>query len=63
MQIITVTIDEQGEATVETEGMAGKGCAAIHEAFARATGKATSIEHKREFSAPIIAANRLKQGK
>lgn len=63
MQMVTVTIDEKGEAKVETEGMQGKGCAAIHEAFARAAGKSTSIEHKREFNAPVIAANRLKQGK
>ena len=63
MKIITVVIDEKGDSTVDLEGFAGKGCSAIVEAFAKAVGTSTHIEHKREFNAPVIAANRLKQGK
>ena len=63
MKIITIEIDEKGNSTVDLEGFHGKGCAAIQEAFAKAVGTSTHIEHKREFNAPVIAANRLKQGK
>ena len=62
MQIITITIGD-GECTVETEGFKDKGCAAIHEGFAKAVGASARMEKKREFNAPVIAANRLKQGK
>ena len=62
VQMVIITIGE-GECTVETEGFQGKGCAAIHEGFAKAVGTSTHMEKKREFNAPIIAANRLTQGK
>jgi hypothetical protein len=62
LKIVTIEIGCDGEdAKVETEGMQGKGCGAIHEAFAKACGKSTSIERKREFNAPIIAANKMQQ--
>ena len=62
MKIITIEI-ENGEVSVDLEGFHGKGCAAVQEGFAKAVGKATAVQPKREFNAPIIAANRLKQGK
>jgi hypothetical protein len=63
LQIITIVIDEKGDSTVDLEGFQGKGCGAIQEAFAKAVGTSTHVDHKREFNAPVIAANRLKQGK
>lgn len=62
---ITVTIDPATAGVeVDLEGFQGKGCQAVIEGFARAAGgNLANIQRKREFNAPIIAANRLKQGK
>jgi len=59
---IVIEIDlDTAEMTLETLGFQGKGCAQVHEGFARANGKATSVVRKPEFNAPAIAQNRLKQ--
>jgi hypothetical protein len=64
MKEITITIDPATAGVeVDLEGFQGKGCQAVIEGFARAAGTNANITHKREFNAPIIAANRLKQGK
>ena len=60
-KIITIEIDENGDSTVDLEGFQGKGCGAIQEAFAKAVGKSTHIERKREFNAPTLTGNRLQQ--
>jgi hypothetical protein len=63
MKEVTVEIDlSTGNCTVETEGYQGKGCQAVHEGFARAAGSTIAhMQRKREFNAPMIADNRLKQ--
>ena len=62
MKKITFEIDGKGDATVNLEGFQGKGCHAIVEGFAKVLGSSTSnITHKRDYNAPVIAANRLKQ--
>lgn len=62
LKIITIEI-ENGECSVDLEGFNGKGCAAIVEGFAKAVGTSIRVDKKREFNAPVIAANRLTQGK
>jgi hypothetical protein len=63
MREITVTI-EAGNATVETDGFMGHGCEAVVKGIAAALGNAgASITHKREFNAPTLTDNRLRQGK
>ena len=61
LQIVTVTFDDKSDPIVDLEGFNGKGCAAVVEGFAKAVGQATSTTIKREFNAPVIAQNRLKQ--
>lgn len=60
LKIITVEIGG-GECSVDLEGFHGKGCAAVQEGFAKAVGTSTHVEKKREFNAPVIAANKLQQ--
>jgi hypothetical protein len=61
MKIITIEIDEKGEASVDLEGFQGKGCHAIQEGFAIALGGSqTHIERKREFNAPSIEKKQIK---
>ena len=60
LQIITIEIGE-GECSVDLEGFAGKGCAAIVEGFAKAVGTSVRVDKKREFNAPTLTGNRLQQ--
>lgn len=62
MKMVTIEI-ENGECSVDLEGFKGIGCAAIVEGFAKAVGTSIRVDKKREFNAPVIAANRLTQGK
>ena len=62
MKEITIVIDEKGNASVDLEGFAGKGCHAIQEGFAKAlAGKQTHIARKREFNAPSLEKKKLNQ--
>ena len=63
MQVITVTIDEKGDPSVDLEGFNGKGCAAVVEGFEKAVGKSTSTTIKHEFNAPVIAQAKIKQAR
>jgi hypothetical protein len=59
---ITIVIDENANVSVDLEGFHGKGCSAVIEGFAKAAGASTAgMVKKREFNAPVIAQNRLKQ--
>lgn len=61
-KIITIEIDETGNASVDLEGFQGKGCHAIQEGFEAAFGaKGTHIQRKREFNAPSLEKQTVKQ--
>ena len=50
-KIITITIDENADQVVETDGYHGKGCSAVTKAFADAVGAtAGPITRKKEFN-------------
>jgi hypothetical protein len=61
VQIVTVTIDEKGDAEVDLAGFNGKGCAAIQEGFAAAMGNSTHVTHKPEFNKPCETKTKLQQ--
>jgi len=50
--IITIEIDEKGNATVEVDGMKGSGCSLLTKEIERALGKVTETEKKPEYNAP-----------
>lgn len=60
MQFISMTINDQGDAEIETTGFAGKGCDAIHEAFASDLGKIVEKTHKPEYHKPVVAKQKAK---
>ena len=59
MKIITVSIDEKGDSTVDLAGFNGVGCDAVQKAFADAIGKSTSVTHKPEFNKPCNTKTNL----
>lgn len=59
MKIVTVTIDEKGNADVDLAGFNGKGCDAIQQGFAKAIGVATVSGHKPEFNRPCDTKTKL----
>lgn len=62
MKIVTVTIDEKGDADVVLEGFAGKGCAAITEGFVKAHGKSVSgVQHTADYNKPCLTKTKLQQ--
>ena len=61
MQIITVTIDEAGDADIDLAGFHGKGCHALQEAFAAALGRETSKQVKPEYHRPCDTKTKLQQ--
>ena len=52
MKEIEVTIDENGEISVDLTGYRGKGCAVDSDAFIKALGKVKSREKKNEYWKP-----------
>lgn len=60
---ITIEIDlSTAEVSVDLEGFHDKGCAAVIEGFAKAAGASSAnMVKKREFNAPSLTQNRLKQ--
>jgi hypothetical protein len=59
MEIVTIVIDEQGDANVDIAGAQGKGCHAIQQAFEKAFGKATGGHFKPEYNRPIDTKTKL----
>lgn len=60
-KIVTMTIDENGDPTVDLDGYKGKGCAAVQEVFGRALGKTEKVTRKPEYNA-IVATTKIKAG-
>lgn len=56
-KIITVTIDEEGNPSVDLDGYQGKGCHAVQEGFERALGKSTKVVRKPEYNKPCVNTN------
>ena len=53
-KIITVTIDENGDAEIDLAGYQGKGCAAVMAGFNKALGgEITSNATKAEYTKPL----------
>jgi len=62
LKIVSVTIDENGNSIVETDGFRGHGCEAIVKGIAAALGNSgAKINHKSEYSAPSLTQNKLQQ--
>jgi hypothetical protein len=57
LKIITITIDHEGDQTVETAGYQGKGCQAVLDVFARAVGTVEKTVHKPEYNKPAVNTN------
>ena len=49
-KMVTVSIDESGDASVDLDGYKGKGCHAVQEAFERALGKSSKAVRKPEYN-------------
>lgn len=47
---ITVTIDSEGDASVDLVGYKGKGCHVVQAAFERALGKSSKVVKKPEYN-------------
>lgn len=60
-KIVTMTIDEDGNPTIDLEGYHGKGCDAVQQAFGSALGKTTKAVKKPEYHKPVLNINTLKQ--
>lgn len=56
-KIVTITIDEEGDQTVDLTGYNGKGCDAVADVFGRAVGATTKVVHKPDFNKPCINTN------
>lgn len=59
MKLVTVTIEENGDSSVDLAGFQGRGCAAIQEGFARAVGTSTHEIKKPEFHRPVSTQTKL----
>ena len=53
-KIVTVTIDHEGDATVDLAGYKGKGCHVVQQAFERALGKSVRVTKKPEFNQTTV---------
>lgn len=62
MKLITITIDEKGDADVDLTGFHGKGCHAIQEGFEKALGKGVSGFTKPEYNRPCDTKTKITQG-
>lgn len=60
MKIITMEIDDNGDATVETTGYKGRGCEAVQEVFTRALGIKVGEKIKPEYNQPLTNERLLK---
>ena len=58
-KIITVTIDENGNQSVDLAGYQGQGCHAVQQAFENAVGTSTKAVKKPEFYKPVVKKNTL----
>ena len=57
MKLITITINHEGDQTVETAGYNGVGCDAVHAVFDRAVGTVESVTFKPEHNKPLLNRN------
>jgi hypothetical protein len=62
-KIITVTIDEHGDSSVDLEGYHGVGCDAVSKAFTSAIGNEGTVRHKAERNKPCQTKTQLTQGR
>jgi hypothetical protein len=63
-KIITVTIDENGDAEIDLAGYQGKGCAAVMAGFNKALGgQITSDATKVEYTKPLTKNVCVKGGR
>ena len=58
-RIISITIDENGDQTVDLAGYAGKGCEAVAKAFAAAVGTSVDIKRKPEWNKIPVKKNTI----
>lgn len=58
-KIVTMTIDENGDPTIDLEGYQGKGCHAIQEVFGRALGTTVKAVKKPEYNKVVKNEKRL----
>jgi hypothetical protein len=58
---VVITIDEQGNQTVDLNNYQGHGCDAVAEAFGNAVGQTEKITHKSDFNKPAVHKNMLRQ--
>jgi len=49
-KIVTLTIDEQGNPSIDLAGYRGKGCQAVQDVFGRAIGETTLAKKKPEYN-------------
>ena len=61
MKLITITINHEGDQTVETAGYNGVGCDAVHAVFDRAVGTVEKVTFKAEHNKPAVHKNMLRQ--
>ena len=63
-RIVTVTIDENGDAEIDLAGYQGKGCAAVMAGFNKALGgEITSDATKAEYTKPLTKNVCVKGGR
>ena len=60
-KIVTITIDENGDQTVDLNGYQGKGCDAVAAAFGNAVGHTEKVTHKTDYNKPAVHKNMLRQ--
>lgn len=56
-KIVTVTIDEEGNPTIDLAGYQGKGCSAVQDVFGRALGVTQERVKKPEYNKPCLNTN------
>lgn len=61
LKIVTVTIDEQGNADVDLAGFQGKNCHDVQLAFEKALGKGVSGYLKSEYHKPCSTTTKISQ--
>ncbi len=60
-KIITVTIDENGDPTIDLAGYQGKGCSAVQDVFNRALGVTVERKKKPEYNKPMLNTTHIRQ--
>jgi hypothetical protein len=58
VKVISIEIDYEGNASVETEGFTGKGCAAVRDAICKALGQRKAATKRKASTAADVRARR-----